>query len=193
VLQVISRGEGVAKREKMITLRINEESYRVLKDYATNHGLSVNAYLNSVIDSQAEWFIPTSSYDAVTVPKSMVAILFGIANQESLDKLAKMWAVEAKNIILLSGAELSVQSAVSFVRRVSKYFMGTDARITLLNKAGGDPSADHAAISAVIRHDAGENFSYFTSRSFAHLFETIGIRAAVDYDSTTVFIRIESS
>ena len=180
----------MAKRDKMITLRISEESFRVLKDYATNHGLSVNAYLNSVIDSQAEWFIPTSSYDAVTVPKSMVAILFGIADQASLDKLAKMWAVEAKNIILLSGAELSVQSAVGFVRRVSKYFMGTDARITFLNKAG-EPS-DHGAISAVIRHDAGENFSYFTGRSFAHLFEMMKIRATVDYDSTTLFIRIEA-
>lgn len=172
------------KREKMITLRINERSYDIIKDFAANHGLSVNAYLNSIIDSQAEWFIPISSYDAVTVPKSMMAILFGMASKESLDELAKRWAAEAKNIILLSGAELGIESALDFARRVSKYFMGTDARVT---------APGNNAIYAVIRHDAGENFSYFISQAFDQLFQNMKIRAFIDHDATTVFVKIENA
>ena len=173
---------AMGKRERMVTLRVNDTSFGIIRDYATNHGLSVNAYLNSVIDSQAEWFIPTSSYDAVTVPKTMLAALFGMVSKDSLDVLAKKWAAEARNIILLSGQEPGVESALDFVRKVSKYFMGTDARITSTDRA----------VSIAIRHDGGENFSYFTGQSFAYLFETIEIRASVDHDDTTVFIKMRN-
>jgi hypothetical protein len=173
------------KREKMVTLRINDESYRVIKDFAANHGLSVNAFLNSVIDSQAEWHIPTSSYDAVTVPKAMLGALFNMASREHLDPLAKQWATEARNIILLSGNDLTLDSVLDFGKRVSKYFMGTDIRIS----ASGDQRNRPTII--IVRHDMGDNFSYFVTKAFGHLFEMIRIRVSIDSDPTTVFIRIE--
>jgi hypothetical protein len=171
------------KRERMVTLRVNERSFDVIRDFATSRGLSVNAYLNSVIDSQAEWFIPTSSYAAVTVPKAMLATLFSLVDRQTLDVLARKWAAEARNIIMLSGQEPGAESVLEFVRRISKYFMGTDARV---NSTG-------RAVSIAIRHDGGENFSYFTGRSFALLFEKLEIRALVDHDDTTVFIRMEKA
>jgi hypothetical protein len=112
----------------------------------------------------------------------MLAALFGMVSKDSLDVLAKKWAAEARNIILLSGQEPGVESALDFVRKVSKYFMGTDARITSTDRA----------VSIAIRHDGGENFSYFTGQSFAYLFETIEIRASVDHDDTTVFIKMRN-
>ena len=176
------------KREKMITLRINEKSYNIIKDFAKNHGLSINAYLNSVIDSQAEWFIPISSFNAVTIPKSMMAVLFSMANKESLNELAKRWAAEAKNIILLSGAEPNIESTLDLARRISKYFMGTDIRMNF----GGGNNVNNA-IYAVIRHDAGENFSYFIDQAFDRLFQLMKIKALINHDETTVFIKIEST
>lgn len=165
----------------MITLRVNDRSFNIIRDFAANRGLSVNAYLNSVIDSQAEWFIPTSSYAAVTVPKAMLAILFSLIDRQNIEVLAKKWSAEARNIIMLSGQEPSVESVLDFVRKVSKYFMGTDARIN---------ATDNTA-SIAIRHDGGMNFSYFAAQSFVYLFQRIEIRAFVDHDETTVFIRIE--
>jgi capsule polysaccharide export protein KpsC/LpsZ len=105
-----------------------------------------------------------------------------MANKESLDTLARAWAIEAKNIILLSGAELGIDSALDFAKRVSKYLMKTDARVTA-------PTDDARYI--VIRHDAGEKFSYFIGQAFDHLFQIMRIRAIIDYDTTTVFIKIE--
>ena len=172
----------------MITLRINEKSYNIIKDFAKNHGLSINAYLNSVIDSQAEWFIPISSYSAVTVPKSMMAILFSMANKESLNELAKRWGAEAKNIILLSGAEPNIHSILDFARIVSKYLMGTDIRITF----GGGKESINNAVYVVIRHDAGENFSYFIDQAFDRLFQLMKIKALINHDETTVFVKIEN-
>lgn len=165
----------------MVTLRVNERSFNIIRDFAANRGLSVNAYLNSVIDSQAEWFIPTSSYAAVTVPKAMLGTLFSLIDRQNIEVLAKKWAAEARNIIMLSGEEPSVESALDFVRKVSKYFMGTDARINLTDKV----------VSIAIRHDGGANFSYFTAQSYVYLFQRIEVRAFVDHDETTVFIRME--
>lgn len=66
-----------------MTIRINERSYSTIQEYAANHGLSINAYLNSIIDSYAEWFIPGSSYESVSVPKGMLASLFSLANKKA--------------------------------------------------------------------------------------------------------------
>ncbi|MEW6605666.1 MAG: hypothetical protein AB1351_13400 [Thermoproteota archaeon] len=177
----MSSGRSLKKRERMVTLRVNDRSFNIIRDFAANRGLSVNAYLNSVIDSQAEWFIPTSSYAAVTVPKAMLGTLFSMIDRQNIEVLAKKWAAEARNIIMLSGEEPSVESALDFVRKVSKYFMGTDARINLTDKV----------VSIAIRHDGGANFSYFTAQSYVYLFQRIEVRAFVDHDETTVFIRME--
>lgn len=184
-----------AKREKIITLRISEASYDSIKDFAKNHGLSVNAYLNSIIDSQAEWFIPISSYNSVTIPKSMMAALFSMANKEGLEVLAKRWAAEAKNIILLSGAEPNIQSVLDLARRISKYFMGTDIRMNFGDADEDDDKNNNSdkAVYAVIRHDAGENFSYFIDKAFENLFQITRIKAFVNHDETTVFIKVEST
>jgi len=177
-------------KDKVITLRMNEKSFESIKDYAENHGLSVNAYLNSIVDSYAEWFIPTSSYKAVTVPKGMLSMIFGMLEKDQLDHLAKQWAMESKNIVLLSGAELSIGSAVDFSRRVSKYFMGADAKITKQSSQVAQ-SHDGSIVSIAIRHDAGENFSFFCSQSFLHFFNLFGPKkVSVTHDPTTIVIQI---
>ena len=37
---------------------MNQESFKTIEDYAKVKGLSVGAYINSVLDSYTEWFIP---------------------------------------------------------------------------------------------------------------------------------------
>jgi predicted DNA binding CopG/RHH family protein len=56
-------------KDKVITLCIPERTFKVIQDFAANQSLNVNAYLNSVIDSYVEWFIPVKSFEPVTIPK----------------------------------------------------------------------------------------------------------------------------
>ena len=44
-------------KKKDITLRMKENSFKIIHEYAEVRGLSVNAYLNSIVDSYAEWII----------------------------------------------------------------------------------------------------------------------------------------
>ena len=81
---------------------MKENSFKIIHEYAETHGVSVNAYLNSIVDSYAEWIIPSSSYE-VRVPKKMLATVFVWDKKEGLKQMSQHWANEAKNAILLCG------------------------------------------------------------------------------------------
>ena len=49
------------KKEKVVTLRMDEESFKTVEDFAKGKGLSVSAYITSVLDTYTEWFIPLAS------------------------------------------------------------------------------------------------------------------------------------
>ena len=91
-------------------------------------GLSVSAYITSVLDSYTEWFIPLSSNERIAIPKKALYQLFSYASKGSLDNLVKEWEIELKNGVRLLGGELNLESALNSVSKVSKYLMGTDAR-----------------------------------------------------------------
>ena len=48
------------KKEKVVTLRMNEESFQIVEDYARGKGLTVSAYLNSIIDQYVGFFYTLS-------------------------------------------------------------------------------------------------------------------------------------
>jgi hypothetical protein len=108
------------KKEKVVTLRMDEESFKIVEDYAKGKGLSVSAYINSVLDSYAEWFIPLASNERIAIPKKALYRLFSYAGKESLDDLVKEWAGEPKNAIRLLGGEFNKESALNSVSKISK-------------------------------------------------------------------------
>ena len=110
--------------------------------------------------------------------------LFSYASKESLDNLVKEWADEPKNAIRLLGGEFNLESALSSVSKVSKYLMGTDARII---------PTEQKNTWIVIRHNLGENFSYFWNQMFIHFFEPLHgqVGVATEYDDTTISIQLK--
>jgi hypothetical protein len=89
------------KRVKVITLRINENDFNIVDSFAKSKGLSVSAYINSVIKSQTEYFIPLASNERVSIPKKALYSLFSFANKDSLDDLVAQWAIELKHTVQL--------------------------------------------------------------------------------------------
>jgi hypothetical protein len=162
---------------------MNQESYQTIEDYAKVKGLSVSAYINSVLDSYTEWFIPLASNERIAIPKRALYQLFSYANKESLDDLAKEWANELKNGIRLLGGEFNLKSALNSVSKISKYLMGTDARIF---------TTQQNDIWIVIRHNLGKNFSYFWNQMFLHFFGLLQdyVDSITEYDDTTISIKL---
>lgn len=190
------------KKEKVVSLRMSEDSFDMIEEYASRQGLSVNAYINSIVDSYAQWYIPGISLERVAVPKKLLATLFDAADKNTLDKLGQYWAHEAKNTILLSGSEFSLESAIDYVKKASKYFVHSSPTITLV-KSEIDVSevrhdSDHEGkgldndILMAVRHDMGNNFSIFTSQFLLHFFRELESRKVTeDHDSTTNFVKLE--
>ena len=143
---------------------MNQESFKTIEDYAKVKGLSVSAYITSVLGSYTEWFIPLASIERIAIPKKALYQLFSYASKESLDNLVKEWVDEPKNAVRLLGSEFNLELALNYISKTSKYLMGTDARIIRTQQND---------TWVVIRHNLGENFSYFWNQMFIHFFELL--------------------
>jgi hypothetical protein len=172
------------KKEKVVTLRMDQESFKTVEDYAKGKGLSVSAYITSVLDSYTEWFIPLASNERIAIPKKALYQRYSYASKESLDELVKEWEDEPKNALRLLDGGFNLESAINSVSKVSKYLMGTDARII---------TTEQKDTWIVIRHNLGKNFSYFWNQIFIHLFEPLQdqVEIMTEYDETTISIRLK--
>jgi hypothetical protein len=183
------------KKEKVVSLRMSEDSFDTIQEYASRQGLSVNAYINSIVDSYAEWYIPGISLERVAVPKKLLATLFDAADKNTLDKLGQYWAHEAKNTILLSGSEFSLGSTIDYVKKASKYFVHNSPTINMVRSEADfseGKGLDDNDIMMVVRHDMGNNFSIFVSHFLLHFFRQLESRKVTEHhDSTTNFVKLE--
>ena len=163
---------------------MDEKSFKTVEDYAKSKGISVSAYITSLLDSYTEWFIPLASVERIAFPKKALVQLFSYASKESLDNMVKEWADEPKNALRLLGGEFNLESALDSISKTSKYLMGTDARII---------TTQQKETWIVIRHSLGENFSYFWNQMFIHVFELLNDQVDIktEYDKTTISIRLK--
>lgn len=103
--------------------------------------------------------------------------------KESIDKTAEQGAIESRNIVFLSGSNFSVETAIAFTYRVSKYFMGADAKLIKHN------DKEDNTISFIIRHDGGDKFSYFCARCFYYFFNFFPLKQAIiNHNPSSVYI-----
>jgi len=167
-----------------IPVEISDEYFTIIQEFAQQQGMNPATLLSSLVKSYAEWYIPVKSFDPVTVPKKMLGALFEMIDKEKIDRLTEQWATESKNIILLSGSAFSLETAIGFTYKVSKYFIGADAKVIR--------SKDKDSISFIVRHDGGEKFSYFCAGCFYHFFNFFPLkRVVVNHDASSVYIEVD--
>ena len=202
------------KKDRVITLRVSENDFNIVENFAKAKGLSVSSYINSVIKSQTEYFIPTASNQKVSIPKSILHSLFSYASKENLDDLANQWAIEQEHVARLLWGEINLHALLDVIFKISKYMMGTDARVVIDTRVvtkdagfneGKDLSAilnhsgDISGIKAsdsfwvVIRHNLGKNYSYFWNNMFIKFLGLLqnSVDFTTEFDETTISIRLK--
>ena len=201
------------KKDRVITLRISEDDFNVVENFAKAKGLSVSAYINSVIKSQTEYFIPLASNEKVSIPKSILYSLFSYASKENLDDLANHWAIEQEHVTRLLWGEINLHAILDVIFKISKYLMGTDARVittsNLTKDAGYNKEKDLSTIFnygedvsrintsgtfwIVIRHNLGKNYSYFWNNMFIKFLGLLhnSVDFTIEYDETSISIRLK--
>jgi hypothetical protein len=125
-----------------------------------------------------------ASNERIAIPKKALYQLFSYPSRDSLDDLVKVWEDEPKNALRLLGGKFTLESALNSLSKVSKYLMGTDARII---------TTEQKDTWIVIRHNLGKNFSYFWNQMFTHFFEQLQnqVDIVTEYDDTTISIRLK--
>jgi len=194
------------KKDRVITLRIDEDSFGIVESFAKAKGLSVSSYINSVIKSQTEYFIPTASNQKVSIPKSLLYSLFSYASKENLVDLANNWAIEQEHVARLIWGEIDLHALLDVIFKISKYMMGTDARVVTISNftkdAGYNEGKDLSSISeintsdafwVVIRHNLGKNYSYFWNNMFIKFLGLLqnSVDFTTEFDETTISIRLK--
>ena len=200
------------KKDRVITLRIDENDFNIVENFAKSKGLSVSAYISSVINSQTEYYIPLASTEKVSIPKMVLQSLFSYASKENLDDLTKRWAIEQVHVAQLLWGELNPQTLLDVIFKIAKYFMGTDARVittsnfakdsgykegkelsTFLDSNGVVRNKASDTYQVVIRHNMGENCSYFWNKMFNLFFIRLrdSVEYKIEYDETMIRIRLK--
>jgi hypothetical protein len=205
------------RKDRVITLRINENDFRTVDNFAKARGLSVSAYISSIINSQTEFYIPLASSEKVSIPKKALYSLFSYARKENLDDLVDNWGLELDHVTRLLWGELNLQTSLDIISKIAKYLMGTDARVITTSKLTRDANYDEMEelssivnsgsssnginynntpdiFWVIIRHNLGVNCSYFWNRMFTQFLKNL--QDSVDYrtecDETTISIRIKT-
>ena len=201
------------KKDRVITLRVSEDDFNIVESFAKAKGLSVSSYINSVIKSQTEYFIPLASNEKVSIPKSILYSLFSYASKENLDDLANHWAIEQEHVTRLLWGEINLHALLDVIFKISKYMMGTDARVittsNLTKDAGYNEEKDLSTIFnygedvsrintsgtfwLVVRHNLGKNYSYFWNNMFIKFLGLLqnSVDFTTEYDETTISIRLK--
>jgi hypothetical protein len=204
------------KKDRVITLRISENDFNVVEIFAKAKGLSVSAYINSVIKSQTEYYIPLASTKKVSIPKEVLNSLYSYASKDNLDDLANKWAIELEHVTRLLWGELNLQTSLDVISKIAKYLMGTDARVittnnfkkdagynerkelrTALNSSDTTSGINNASIPfwIIIRHNLGANYSYFWNKMFIQFLGNLqnSVDFSTKYDDTTISIRLKAT
>lgn len=125
--------------------------------------------------------------------------------------MTQEWGNDGKDAALLGWGAFTLESAIELQRIVAKYWTRSDIKITVMNNGNVPNSTPRIAgkrvsdnrdeaednmfdndILLILRHHLGKNFSVFWARSSFHFFNLLGSRkVSVNYDSTTVSIRLE--
>jgi hypothetical protein len=138
------------RKDRVITLRMDENSFDIVESYAKGKGLSVSAYINSVIASQTGCFIPLASNDKVSIPKSALFSLFSYASKDNLDDFA--WLGDRTKTCCPSylGRTKFTDFFGCYLQNLKKNLMGTDARIIRTSRSTDTGNNNMKGASTVV-------------------------------------------
>ncbi len=120
-----------SRRRKTVTLtvRLDEQSEKELKEEAIGKSLSVNTLVSQIIAKYLEWDRHMEKLDAITIPADALARLSDRVDEESLADFARDLAKSRINLVRIWYKEVTPENVLRFL---SFYFeRNKTARIAL--------------------------------------------------------------
>lgn len=141
-----------AKKTRVITFRLEEETIEKLKKESEHQDSSINNFVNLILKRYLEWDIYESSIEMIPVAKSILKELFNNMTKEQIYNIAMGSGKKSvHDIILFIKKKIDANTFFSVYKTRMKN-SAVDIKHTIEN------DSSHTYI---IKHDLGQNWSFF--------------------------------
>lgn len=141
-----------AKKTRVITFRLDEETIEKLKKESEHQDLSINNFVNLILKRYFEWDIYETSIEMIPVAKSILRELFNNMTKEQIHDIAMGSGKKSvRDIILFITKKIDANTFFSVYKTRMKN-SAVDIKHTVENVT------NHTYI---IKHDLGQNWSFF--------------------------------
>ena len=164
------------------TFRINKETLDSLKSISKEGKMSLNTFVNQILESHINWDVHAAEVGWVVMLKSGLIQLIKHADRESIINIAKELAyTNAKEIALFMRGKYGVNEWISILKdraRMSGFKL--------------KEYRDDNKITLVQHHEMGENWSLFFMTYYETVFYELGVKVKSDYTENSFVTELEN-
>lgn len=167
-------------RSESLTFRVDADTLQKLRLESSENQITLNALVNQVLSSFADWDVVVSKAGWELLPKNVLKELFDAIDEETLAKVASKAAPASREIrLMLTGLDdmNSYYMALRFRMKKSGYVM----------REYDEPSGTKRI---VIQHDMGLNWSIFFKEYNERIINSLGYKVEFEISQNSVMMKI---
>lgn len=164
------------------SFRINSPTLNNLKKISKEQKLSLNTYVNQILDSHVSWDLHAHEVGWVVMLKSALKEIIKNMDEESIKSIAKNVAESgAKEIALSMRGTYDIVGWISILK--------DRARSSGFSIKEYD---EHGILRLILHHDMGEKWSTFFETYYYTIFYDLGTNVKSDHTENSILLEIKA-
>jgi hypothetical protein len=174
-------------KDTVLTVRIKPEFHKIIKKEAKNQGISLNSFINQLIERFVISYRFVDSFPCLIIPSKIIEqLLKGIPEKHLIDVGSHSGSFIPKHSLFLSGLTENLDNVMFCMeKKVGQY-----SNWFSLEREKNENNA-----SLLLRHDLGKKWSIFLNSYYSKLFSellNIKIKTEIEKNSITItFPKVE--
>jgi hypothetical protein len=173
------------EKEKRITehstFRIDKDILENLKAVSKEEKLSLNTYVNQILDSHINWDVSAAQVGWVVMLKSaLVDLVKGLDSETIVKTSIKAAESGAKEIALYMRGKYGIDEWISIIRDRAK-----------MSGFNFKEYEENNKIILVMHHDMDQNWSLFFKTYYEKVFDDLGIPVKTDFTENSIVIELD--
>ncbi|MGC1426756.1 MAG: toxin-antitoxin system HicB family antitoxin [Nitrosotalea sp.] len=171
----------IDQKKESFTLRINAESIDLIKENAHKENVSVNQFINRLLDTAVYWNLHARSAGWIPMPKQILLELIKKSSDAEIEELAdKLGKQIAKDILLFTDKKYDVDSWIDFLR--------------IRSQVSGFEFTEHKEdniIKCIIHHSMGKKWSIWFQRFYNNVMTDMNAKVKFEISENIISMTIQ--
>lgn len=171
----------IDQKKENFTLRIDAKSINMMKEKARKENVSVNQFINKLLDTAIYWnsHAPTAGW--IPMPKKILLEMAEKFSNDELEELAnKLGKQIAKDILLFTSGEYDIDSWIDFLR--------------IRSLVSGFEFTEHRegnTIKCILHHSMGKKWSVWFQGFYDTVITDMGSKVKFEISENTLSMLIQ--